>query len=73
MAEAYTEKQMVHIAAKLGEAIGRCEDRQVAKAASVALSSLFEHITALEELLYQADEEDFFGTEGWRHRLGIDG
>jgi hypothetical protein len=33
---------------------------------------LFEHIDALEMLLDEADEDDAFGTEGWRHQLGID-
>lgn len=26
----------------------------------------------LEQLLDEADLDDYFGTEGWRHRLGID-
>lgn len=30
------------------------------------------HIEALEELLDEADQADYFGTEGWRHRIGID-
>lgn len=33
---------------------------------------LFEHIDALEMLLDDGDQNDAFGTEGWRHRLGID-
>lgn len=33
---------------------------------------LFEHIDALELLLSEADQDDVFGTEGWRHRLGVD-
>lgn len=74
MAEAYTAKQMVHMASKLGEAIGRCEDREIAKAASVALSALLSHIEALEDLLTWMDGEfECLGSEGWRHRLGIDG
>ena len=36
------------------------------------LLAVFGHIDALEALLDTADEEDAFGTEGWRHRLGID-
>jgi hypothetical protein len=35
----------------------------------VAMAS---HITELEELLDEADMDDFFGTEGWRHRLGME-
>jgi hypothetical protein len=34
--------------------------------------SLFSHIVALEDLLKEADSEDFYGTEGWRHYLGVD-
>jgi hypothetical protein len=30
------------------------------------------HIDQLEMMLDEASEEDFFGTEGWRHRAGID-
>ncbi len=33
---------------------------------------LFEHIDALEVLLDEADMDDVFGPEGWRHRLDID-
>lgn len=35
------------------------------------VDKLFFHIDALEMLLEEIDEADFFGTEGWRHRLGI--
>ena len=34
--------------------------------------AVFGHLDALENLLDEADEDDVFGTEGWRHRLGID-
>ena len=33
---------------------------------------LLDHITALENLLDEGDMEDMYGTEGWRHQLGID-
>lgn len=33
---------------------------------------LFEHIDALEGLLDEGDDDDAFGTEGWRHRIGIE-
>lgn len=33
---------------------------------------LLQHIDALEDLLDEGDEDDAFGTEGWRHRLGVD-
>ena len=35
-------------------------------------AALFDHISALEALLDEGDQDDAFGTEGWRHRLGID-
>lgn len=44
----------------------------VGQATPVDVSTLFDHIDALELLLDEADEDDLFGTEGWRHRLGID-
>lgn len=34
--------------------------------------AVFGHLDALEDLLDEADGDDAFGTEGWRHRLGID-
>ena len=33
---------------------------------------LFEHLDAIEIALDEADSEDMFGTEGWRHWLGIE-
>lgn len=36
------------------------------------VQKIVDHIEVLEELLDETDSEDFFGTEGWRHRLGID-
>lgn len=33
---------------------------------------LLDHITALENFLDEADYEDTFGTEGWRHTIGLD-
>ena len=44
----------------------------VGKATKDDVLKLFEHIDALEMLLETADHEDMFGTEGWRHRLGLD-
>lgn len=29
-------------------------------------------IQQFESMLDEADEDDYFGTEGWRHRLGWD-
>lgn len=33
---------------------------------------LIEHIDALESFLDDADDDDTFGTEGWRHAVGLD-
>jgi hypothetical protein len=33
--------------------------------------SIFEHIDELEMKLDEFDEQDGFGTEGWRHFFGI--
>jgi hypothetical protein len=47
--------------------------KSLVKAASPEdVSLLLEHIDALEELLDGADLDDVFGSEGWRHRLGVD-
>lgn len=32
---------------------------------------LCEHLTLLEAELDERDDEDYFGTEGWRHAFGI--
>lgn len=36
------------------------------------ITKLLEHIDALEQWLDTLDNNDFFGTEGWRHQVGID-
>ncbi|MCG7507092.1 hypothetical protein [Mesorhizobium retamae] len=36
------------------------------------LMKVFGHIDALENLLDEADEDDAFGSEGWRHAAGLD-
>lgn len=33
---------------------------------------LVDYISDLEGLCDGGDQDDYFGTEGWRHRLGID-
>ncbi len=43
--------------------VGHCSTPDVKK--------LVAHIDALERLLDEADCEDVFGTEGWRHYMGI--
>ncbi len=44
----------------------------VGQATQEDVANLVAHIEALEELMNEADGDDAFGTEGWRHRLGID-
>lgn len=44
----------------------------VAAATRDDVNKLFAHIDALEAFLDDNDEDDVFGTEGWRHALGID-
>jgi hypothetical protein len=36
------------------------------------ITRLFKHIDALEGLLNDGDQNDAFGTQGWRYFLGID-
>jgi len=43
----------------------------VGAATSDDVFALLQHIDALEDLLDEGDDDDAFGTEGWRHRLGI--
>lgn len=33
---------------------------------------LVDYISDLEGLCDSADQDDYFGTEGWRHHIGID-
>ena len=33
---------------------------------------LFEHLDAIEVALDEADSDDVFGTEGWRHFFGLE-
>lgn len=35
-------------------------------------ASFLGYVDELEALLAEADLEDFFGSEGWRHRIGWD-
>jgi hypothetical protein len=44
----------------------------VGKADKDDVDLLFEHIDALEEFLDEYDYNDWFGTEGWRHTIGLD-
>lgn len=36
------------------------------------LSNFLEIVSEMEGMLDEADGDDYFGTEGWRHRLGWD-
>lgn len=36
------------------------------------VTKLIEHIDALETLLDEGDQNDAFGSEGWRHTIGLD-
>lgn len=44
----------------------------VKKASQEDVEILLKQLDAYEALLDEADEGDVFGTEGWRHQLGID-
>jgi hypothetical protein len=56
-------------ARELGVIQGRSSTAQATQEDVVAL---LEHIARLEDLLDECDGMDECGTEGWRHRLGID-
>ena len=44
----------------------------VGKATKEDVLILFEHLDALEMLLDEADDDDLFGTEGWKRRIGLE-
>lgn len=44
----------------------------VGKATDSDIVLLFEHIDALEMFLDDNEIDDVFGTEGWRHAIGLD-
>jgi hypothetical protein len=44
----------------------------VGKATKEDIDLLFEHIDALESFLDDNEEDDRFGTEGWRHAIGLE-
>jgi len=44
----------------------------VGKASKEDVDKLFEHIDALEMFLEDNDCDDVFGTEGWRHAIGLE-
>lgn len=59
---AHTEKTINIIRGK--NLVGKVTQRDVEK--------LLEHIDALEGFLDVAEEDDRFGTEGWRHAIGLE-
>ena len=44
----------------------------VGKASKEDIDLLFEQLDAFEQFLDDWDQDDNFGTEGWRHAIGID-
>lgn len=44
----------------------------VGHATASELQDFLNYVLALEELVEWASMEDFYGTEGWRHRIGWD-
>lgn len=44
---------------------------EVGKATPEEILSVFSHIDALTDKLDETQEDDFFGTEGWRHFFGM--
>jgi hypothetical protein len=44
----------------------------VGKADQADVNTLIEHIDALEVFLDENEMDDQFGTEGWRHAIGLD-
>lgn len=44
----------------------------VGKATKDDVLKLFEHIDALEGFLDANEQDDLFGTEGWRHAIGLE-
>jgi hypothetical protein len=45
----------------------------VGKASTVEIAKVFGHIDSLEMKLDEAEDEDCFGPEGWRHKFGVPG
>lgn len=43
----------------------------VGHASPTELMSVFSHYDIIEQKLDESDEDDTFGTEGWRHRFGL--
>lgn len=45
----------------------------VGQATPDELLSVFQHLDLLYEKMNEVEQDDFFGTEGWRHFFGIPG
>ena len=43
----------------------------VAKATAKELQEFLKYVTELESLVEEASMQDFYGTEGWQHRIGL--
>ncbi|GAF76704.1 unnamed protein product [marine sediment metagenome] len=44
----------------------------VAAATKEELADFLTYVTTLESLVEEASSEDFYGTDGWQHRIGLD-
>jgi hypothetical protein len=44
----------------------------IGRADKADVDKLIEHIDALEMFLDNHEQDDQFGTEGWRHAIGLD-
>lgn len=44
----------------------------VNRATQEELHEFLHYVNVLESLVDEASDEDFYGTEGWRHRIGWD-
>lgn len=56
-----TEKQLNIIRGKM----------LVAAASSKELQEFLRYVTELEALVEEASLQDFYGTEGWQHKIGL--
>ena len=72
MAKAITADTLARFVCNASIAIGQCPDEAGRVKAIRAMKGLLSHIRALEAALDECDNIDALGTEGWRHRLGID-
>jgi hypothetical protein len=57
-----TERELNEIRGKLQTGSANCED----------IEKFLAYTEVVEELVEEASGEDFYGTEGWKHRIGWD-